>query len=403
MPSTPPLGALMTAAERSDYPSHLDSLTPAVWFVVFLGMPIAWIQASAPPGLWNVWAASGLGAEVVALFYWHRYRGTGFVPYALTCSVVATVWAAAAGGWCAGTLATATAGFAVAVIRIVLFVTSSLGGSWVAVGIMNLIVVVAAAPWLNPAFGGLTELAMWSVACAAFAWYWFFRPWFELTCEPVLWWMYKIRAAGPGLKELPPTGPCLVIANHASWLDPLFLAKVLPRRTTPMMTAKFYDKRVIGWLVRRFGVIRVPEHALKQDTPELREAIAALDRGECVVIFPEGFLRRSEDKPLKRFGRGVWQILRERPDTTVFTVWIEGAWGSYCSYWNGPPTKNKKRDRRRPIGIGVSAAVTVPADVLAHHLRTRVYLMNQVLAARTHLGLPPLSAVELPTREEDGD
>src|SRR5581483_4506941 len=156
-------------------------------------------------------------------------------------------------------------------------------------------------------------------------------------------------------------------------------------------------------LMRAFGVIRVPEATFKQDPAEIREAVAALDRGACVVIFPEGFLRRSEEKPLKRFGRGVWQILRERPGTPVFTCWIEGAWGSYCSYYRGKPTKNKRPDFRRPIGVGVSAAVVVDPATLESHLPTRLFLMNRVAEARKHLGLPELPAFELPGRSEEAE
>jgi hypothetical protein len=72
------------------------------------------------------------------------------------------------------------------------------------------------------------------------------------------------------------------------------------------------------------------------------------------------------------------------------------------SYFNGPPTKNKKKDVRRPTEIGVSAPVTIPAAVLGDHLPTRIYLMNLVLAARAHLELPPLPPFELLTKE-DGD
>src|SRR5262249_42895560 len=211
-----------------------------------------------------------------------------------------------------------------------------------------------------------------------FAWLRLFRPTFELACEPVLWVMYRVRAAGPGLAGFPVCGPCVVVANHACWLDPLFLAKVLPRAVTPMMTSKFYDVPVLRRLMRSFGVIRVPEATYKQDPAEIREAVAALDRGECVVIFPEGFMRRREEKQLRRFGRGVWHILRERPGTPVFACWIEGGWGSYCSYYNGKPTKNKKPDCRRPIGVGVSAAVTVDPATLDSHLPTRLFLMNRV-------------------------
>ena len=239
-------------------------------------------------------------------------------------------------------------------------------------------------------------LVLWSVTRL-------FRPFFELTLEPWVWLRYALRGRGPGLVGFPRTGPCLVIANHACWLDPLFLAKYIPRPITPMMTARFYDQPVIRRLMVSFGVIRVPEKAMKKDAPEIREAIAALDRGECVVIFPEGYLRRSEERVLRRFGQGVWQILQAKPETPVYACWIEGGWGSYMSYFNGPPTKNKKKDVRRPIGVGISSPITVPPELLADHLSTRIYLMNLVLAARSHLGLPPLPPFELAGRDEPDD
>jgi 1-acyl-sn-glycerol-3-phosphate acyltransferase len=150
-----------------------------------------------------------------------------------------------------------------------------------------------------------------------------------------------------------------------------------------------------------FGTIRVPEKAIKRDTAELQDAIAALDRGECVVIFPEGYLRRTEEQPLRRFGQGIWQILKARPLTPVFACWIEGGWGSYASYFNGKPTKNKRPDVRRPISVGVAAAVTVPEDVLQEHLRTRVHLMNLSSAAREFLGLATLPPFEVPSKNEE--
>jgi 1-acyl-sn-glycerol-3-phosphate acyltransferase len=168
-----------------------------------------------------------------------------------------------------------------------------------------------------------------------------------------------------------------------------------------MMTSKFYDLPVMRRLMVLFGIIRVPDQPLKKDAPEIQEAVAALDRGECVVIFPEGYLRRTDDRPLRRFGQGVWQILQARPGTPVFAAWIEGGWGSYTSYAGGAPTKNKKKDFRRPIDVGLSAAVTVPPEVLAEHLATRIHLMNLVSRARAHIGLEPLPPFKLPEKAED--
>src|SRR5207248_1292392 len=130
----------------------------------------------------------------------------------------------------------------------------------------------------------------------------------------------------------------------------IFLGKLLPRRLIAMLTSDFYDIPILHFLAARVvQCIRVPVSGYRHEAPELAEAVAALDRGECVLVFPEGQMRKREDRPLHRFGRGVWHILRQRPATPVVVCWIEGAWGSSTSYCNGPPAKTKRLDFWRPI------------------------------------------------------
>jgi 1-acyl-sn-glycerol-3-phosphate acyltransferase len=220
----------------------------------------------------------------------------------------------------------------------------------------------------------------------------FFRPAMELTAEAFFWPIYRIRGFGPGVEHLPVRGPYLVIGNHAGWFDPLFFAKILPAAITPMMISTFYDLPVISWLMRHvFGTIRVPDKTVRHEAPELKEAVAALDRGECVVLFPESYLRRKEEVPLRRFGRGIWQILHDRPQTPLFACWIEGAWGSFVSHRGGPPTKGKRPDVWRSIRIGVLGPIAVDPATLVDHMTTRTFLMQQVSEARRPLGLEPLT------------
>lgn len=373
-------------------------------FALVIGTVVVAVLAPllGPPSVRTAWFGFAAGGLILLLF-WHRYRALGFVPPLLTVFLGLTVYGATTGEWVGGLLGAAPGGAWVALAAYVPI--RDAGVRWLAVGVIILLSVSSIFSFAVP-----DEWASWfvvgvTIAIVVAAWLLFFRPAFELFVEPLLWLMYRIRAAGPGLKQVPARGPVLVVANHACWFDPLFLAKVLPRPVTPMMTSRFYDLPVMSWLMRRvFHSIRVPEKPSKEEMPEaVREAIAALDRGECVVIFPEGFLRRAEEKPLRRFGRGVWQILAARPDTPVFCCWIEGGWGSYASYFNGKPTKNKKPDFRRPIGVGVSAPVVVDAATLANHLQTRVYLMNRVAEARQLLGLPELPPFELPAQEGKED
>lgn len=335
------------------------------------------------------------------MLYWSRYRVLGFAPLAALAWLLVVVvsmcflpgnWSGVAHGLPLG-------------IMIGAVVRGRRGpqAGEETTGLFAAVLVGVAISWLFVSRGQPFNFAAYYLLVVAgvlvwWTWTQLFRACFELLLEPVMWIAFKIRGRGPVLADFPRTGACLVIANHACWFDPGFIGKVIPRPITPMMTARFYDLPILRWLMVSFGVIRVPEIAMKRDASEIQDAIAALDRGECVVIFPEGYLRRTEEQPLRRFGQGIWQILRARPTTPVFACWIEGAWGSYTSYHNGPPTKNKPRDVRRPIDVGASAAVTVPVEILGEHLSTRIHLMNLTIAARKFLDLPPLPPFEVPAR-----
>jgi 1-acyl-sn-glycerol-3-phosphate acyltransferase len=225
----------------------------------------------------------------------------------------------------------------------------------------------------------------------AVAWWVLIRPTLEVFMEWLLWPLYKIRGRGPGIAHFPAAGPVLVVANHAAYVDPFFLGKVVPREITPMMTSLFYDLPGLRFLMKYVvHAIRVQASTYRREAPELQEAIAALDRGECVVIFPEGSLRRSDAKPLRTFGQGVWHILHERPQTPVVACWIEGGWGSFFSYWHGPPARNKRLDLRRRIRVAVCEAQFLKPDILTELRTTRAYLRSLCLSARRYLGLPPL-------------
>jgi 1-acyl-sn-glycerol-3-phosphate acyltransferase len=244
--------------------------------------------------------------------------------------------------------------------------------------------------WLIAGVTGLGAVA----ACVLFR-----REFLEQLVEFVFAVMYRFRAAGPGLDTFPTRGPVLIVANHSAWMDPMWLAKVLPRTVTPMMTSAFFDIPIMRWLmVHVIQAIRVETGHLRRETPEIDEAVNRLKDGRCVLIFPEGMLRRSEERPLKMFGQGVWRILQQCPDIPVVVCWIEGGWGSYFSYFNGPPTKNKKMDRRHLVQISVGASETIPPDVLQDQRRTRLYFMQKCAALRSELGLP---AVVL-TQEAEG-
>jgi 1-acyl-sn-glycerol-3-phosphate acyltransferase len=405
--------AASSDARRSLAAGALQALVVTLAVVLALHHPANPDQPKSSP-----WMLAGLGAGYavgVLISWWQEFpqRQVGLLPLAGWAAVVAALaaWIQPAAEWPVLLLGGAC-GLAHAGPRNWLDVmlppgqrAKGLALMAIAYGIgisLALALLVGTALFPPAVLGGLRLLVCTIVAVLATRY--FLRELVEQITEAVIWISYLVRGYGPGMRTVPTRGPILVIANHCAWLDPLWVAKVLPVQLRPMMTSRFYDLPVIRWLMKRvFHAIRVPEAGFRREAPEVQEAIAALQRGENVLIFPEGWLKRKEEKTLRRFGQGIYQILREMPRTPVVACWIEGGWGSYTSYYKGPPTRNKRFDWFRRIRIGVSDPEVLNLELLHDHLNTRRHLMLAVLNARTYLGLLALPPPPFAVAEDDQD
>lgn len=208
----------------------------------------------------------------------------------------------------------------------------------------------------------------------------------ELPASLVVLPLYRIRGCGPGAGNVPVRGPLIIVANHSAWFDPLWLAKVIPRPLIALMGSGFYDVPVLRFVMRHIvRAVRIEESKYRHEVPELDEAVRRLDRGECLMLFPEGHLRLEEDVLLRPFRQGIWRILQLRPDTPVVPCWIEGGWGSFVSRRYGPPGRGKPFDRLRPITVVIGKPERLSPEILAEHRTTRRYLMDRVLALRQYL------------------
>lgn len=81
-------------------------------------------------------------------------------------------------------------------------------------------------------------------------------------------------------------GPAVIVANHPSALDALFLAAALPERVLFIGAEEFLAMWAVGWAMRTYGCI--PVRRGEVDLAAIREALRALRDGRKVVVFPEG-------------------------------------------------------------------------------------------------------------------
>ena len=114
----------------------------------------------------------------------------------------------------------------------------------------------------------------------------FVIPVLRLATKPV--WL--------GAKNIPATGPVIVISNHISYLDPLLFAHFLYRSGRAVRflgKASLFRVPLLGWVLRQTGQVPVEREVEGGAVMALSHAAAALRAGHCVGVYPEGTLTRD--------------------------------------------------------------------------------------------------------------
>ena len=89
-----------------------------------------------------------------------------------------------------------------------------------------------------------------------------------------------------GREHLPRSGPLLLASNHRSFLDPFVIGTLVRRPVYYMAKRELFEKRWQAWMLNALGAFPVDRGAGDGDAMDTARAI--LERGDCVVVFPEG-------------------------------------------------------------------------------------------------------------------
>ncbi len=123
-------------------------------------------------------------------------------------------------------------------------------------------------------------------------------------CEIVMFPLTRLlgRRTFAGLEHIAVPGPVLVVANHISQLDPIYTAVFLRksgRLPHIMAKASLWRIPLIGRVIA--GCDQIPvERGGGQGQAGLEAAVAALRRGQVVLIYPDGTVTRDPDNwPMK--------------------------------------------------------------------------------------------------------
>jgi len=108
-----------------------------------------------------------------------------------------------------------------------------------------------------------------------------------------------VRTEGP-----PPSGACIVVANHVSYIDPLVVSAVAPCIAIAKGETRAWP--LIGRGLKALGVIFVQRGDPYSGAAAIRAAWRALRVGACVLNFPEG--TTTDGRDVGPFRRGCFGL-----------------------------------------------------------------------------------------------
>ena len=124
-----------------------------------------------------------------------------------------------------------------------------------------------------------------------------------------------------GLDNLP-TGNCVVVANHASYVDGPLLKAYLPWRFNFVIKGELRDFPPAHFLLARSGSKFVERTDIQGSTRDARQLVKAALRGESLGFFPEGTFR--EEPGVGRFRAGAF-VAAMKSDMPVIPIAIHGS------------------------------------------------------------------------------
>jgi 1-acyl-sn-glycerol-3-phosphate acyltransferase len=142
---------------------------------------------------------------------------------------------------------------------------------------------------------------------------------------PFLWLILGIWVRNR--QRIPEDGPAILYANHNSHLD-LFVilalcSNKLRRKLRPIAAKDYwFSNAVMAWIsTHLLGIIPL-DRGGKNLRDVLKAAGEALDRGEALLIFPEG--TRGEPETMGELKSGITMFSERRPDVPVVPIFLYG-------------------------------------------------------------------------------
>ncbi len=152
---------------------------------------------------------------------------------------------------------------------------------------------------------------------ASLTWYHSVRYLLAVLATILMRW----RATGQG--NIPATGGVILVSNHVSYFDVVFLGIPLRRPLNYLARSTLFFS-ILGWFIRSVGAFPIQREGI--GASGMKETLRTLRAGRIVALFPEG--TRSRDGELGTLKPGIAALV-ERVGVPVVPAGLAGTFEAW--------------------------------------------------------------------------
>ena len=160
---------------------------------------------------------------------------------------------------------------------------------------------------------------------------------------------FRWRVFNP--ERVPLTGPVILAANHASFLDPPLVGSGVKRGINYLARESLFRFPVVGWVLRKWNSVPVDREG--GGAAGLRAILDRLLQGGVIVLFPEGTRTRDGKLQPARSGIGLTVI---KSTAAVIPVRVFGTYEAYGRHVKIPRPHRIAVKYGRPLNFAARRA-----------------------------------------------
>lgn len=198
-----------------------------------------------------------------------------------------------------------------------------------------------------------------------------------MIAKLLVWFFYRIRVEGR--EHVPKDGGAVIVSNHMTYLDVVFLTIATGRRIRFIASDTLHRTNRLRWLLKLSFIKLIPPAKTRSF---FERNIEHLKQGGLLGIFLEGQVSRTGN--LMALKSGFDSIARES-GVPVIPVFMDNLWQTRFSFFRSAGMRQKPKPFRMIINIGIGNAIAPDRITLSRVRQSLLDLSESCFQRRKEL------------------